>query len=104
MTLEAGCNTVVSVRVSCDSSQRTAKTGLEFPALVGCDLLGTAETSNPGVDKGLNDGFGGCLRERQCLREPDVSIDGSEPATDTRRDSLPQPGLYAHETNVSAGG
>jgi hypothetical protein len=36
--------------------------GLELPALVGCDLLGTAETSNPDGNESFSDCLGGDVR------------------------------------------
>ena len=65
---------------------RREKRGLKLPALVGCDLLVTAETSNPDGDEGLRDCFGGDLRERECLRPTSVSVDGSETVPEARRD------------------
>jgi hypothetical protein len=56
-----------------------------MPALVDCDLLGTAETSNPDRDEGLRYCFGGDFREKECLR-PCVPVDGSEKIPEARRD------------------
>jgi len=50
------------------------KADFELPALVGCDLLGTAETSNPDGDEGFRDCFGGDVRRRECLRPTGVLI------------------------------
>jgi hypothetical protein len=52
--------------------------------LVGCDLLGTADKSNPDRDKGLGDFFGSDLRE-ECLGPKGKSIDGSETIPEVRR-------------------
>jgi hypothetical protein len=57
-----------------------------LPAIVGCNLLGTAETSNPDGDEGLRDCFCGDLREWVCLRPAGVSVDGSETVPETRKD------------------
>jgi len=57
-----------------------------LPALIGCDLLGTAETSNPDGDEGLSNCFGGDVRQRECLRPTGVSVDGSETVPETKRD------------------
>jgi hypothetical protein len=57
---------------------RVLKRGLKLPALVGGDLLRTAETSNPDRDESLSYCFCGDLRERECLRPTGVSVDGSE--------------------------
>jgi hypothetical protein len=65
---------------------RFEKAGLKSPALVGCDLLGTAETSNPDGDKGLSNCLCGDLRDRECLRPMGVSVEGSETVPETRRD------------------
>ena len=43
-------------------NQSLKETGLELPALVGCELLGAAETSNPKSDEGFSDFFGGDVR------------------------------------------
>jgi hypothetical protein len=61
------------------------KTGLELPALIGCDLLETAETSNPGGDEGFSDCCGGDFRQRECLRPTGVSVDDSEAVPEARR-------------------
>ena len=45
--------------------------GLELPALFGCDLLWTAETSNPDGDEGFSDFFGGDVS----LRPTGVSVE-----------------------------
>jgi len=55
-----------------------------LPAVVGCDLLGTAEMSNPDGDEGFSDCFGGDVRQRECLRPMDVSVDGSETVLEAR--------------------
>ena len=73
-------------RGSGDGSQSPEKTGLELPAPVGCDLLGTAETSNPDGDEGFSDCFGGDVRQRECLKPTGVSVDGSETVPEARRD------------------
>jgi hypothetical protein len=56
-----------------------------LPALVGCDLLGTAETSNPDGDVGFSDCFGGDVRRWECLRPMGVSVDGSGTVLEARR-------------------
>ena len=53
-----------------------------MPALVGCDLLGTAEKSNPDGGEGLRDCFGGDLRGSTT----GVPVDGSETVPEARRD------------------
>jgi hypothetical protein len=73
-------------RGSGDGSQSLKKAGLELPALVGCDLLGTTETRNPDRDEGFSYGFGGDFRQRECLRPTGVSVDGSETVPEARRD------------------
>ena len=55
-----------------------------MPALVGCDLLGAAETRNPNGDEGFSDCFGGDVRERECLRSTGVPVDGSEAVPEDR--------------------
>ena len=69
-----------------DGSQSLEKAGLELPTLVGCDLLGTAETSNPDGDEGFSDCFGGKVRQRECLRPMGVSVDSSETVPEARID------------------
>jgi len=63
---------------------------LELPAVVGCDLLWTAESSNPDGDEGFSDCFGDDVRQRECLRPTGVSVDGNEAVPVDRRDR-PQP-------------
>jgi len=67
---------------SCSGSYhlRREKRGLKLPALVGCDLLGTAAKSNPVRGEGLRDCFGGDLRERPM----GVPVDGSETVPEAR--------------------
>ena len=65
---------------------RREKRDLKLPALVGCDLLGTAEKSNPDGDEDLRDCFGGDLRERECLRSTGVPLEGSETVPEARRE------------------
>ena len=45
--LEAGFHAVVWVREDPVLLDSVEETGLELPALVGCELLGAAKTSNP---------------------------------------------------------
>jgi hypothetical protein len=59
--------------------------GLKLSVLVGYDLLGTADKSNPDGDEGLIDFFGGDLKE-ECLRPKGKSVDGSETMPEVRRD------------------
>ena len=56
-----------------------------MPALVGYDLLGTAETGNPDGDEGFSDSFGGDVRQRGCLRPMGISVDGGEAVPEARR-------------------
>jgi len=60
--------------------------GIELPALVVCDLLGTAETSNPDGDEGFSHCFGVDVRRRECLRPTGVSVGGSEIMLEARRE------------------
>ena len=69
-----------------DGSQVLEKAGLELPALVGCNLLGAAETSNSDSDEGLSDCFGGDVRKRERLRPTCVSVDGGETVPEAGRD------------------
>jgi hypothetical protein len=59
---------------------RREKRALKLPAFVGCDLLVTAETSNPDGDEDLRDCLGTALplRERECLGPSGLPVDGSE--------------------------
>jgi hypothetical protein len=86
MLFEAGCHAVVRViedRVMVASPE---KAGLEWPALVVCDLLGTGETRNPDGYEGFSDCFGGGVGQGECLRPPVVSVDGSETVPEARID------------------
>ena len=69
-----------------DGSQSLEKAGLELLALVGCNLQGAAETSNPDRDEGLSDRFGCDGRKRECLRPTYVSVDGGETVPEAGRD------------------
>ena len=60
--------------------------GLELPALICCDMLGTAKTSDPDGDEGFSDCFGGDVRQRECLRPTGLSVDGSVTVPEARRD------------------
>jgi len=62
------------------------KTGLQLPVLVGCNLLENVETRNPDGDEGFRDCFGGNLREMDCLRPKDESVDDSETVPEPKRD------------------
>ena len=112
-----GVEPLYHCRASVSYHLRWEKGGLKLPALVGCDLMGTAETSNPDGDEGLRDCFGGDLRERKCLRPTGVPVYGSETVPEARRDrqcrdqvdthirktcrrevETPERGLYCHVT------
>jgi len=96
MSMEAGCHAVVRVRENPVMLARV----LKLPALVGCYLLGAAETSNQYRDEGLSDCFGGNARQRECLR-PCVSVDGSEtvPKAGGDRQRPDQVDMHMRETS-----
>ena len=67
-----------------------------MPALVGCDLLGTAETSDPDGDEGFSNCFDSDIRQRECLRPTCVSVDGSDTVPEARRDRQLPNQVYMH--------
>jgi len=71
-----------------------------LPALVGCDLLGAAETGNPDRDEGLSDCFGGNVSQRESLKPTCVSVDGCEtvPEAGRNRQRPDQVEMHKRET------